>query len=177
MSGRNWLRLAAVLMAALIFQVAVLDQIVVLHAHADVMVLITAAAGLVAGPQRGAIVGFVTGIVADLVTPLPFGLSALTFTILGFALGMLRALPLGRDLASARVGACVAASVVGTALYAVIAALVHQHGVLSSQSADVVVVVGLGALILSLPVLALVNWMLAGSANPSFMPSGGSAIS
>ncbi len=88
MSGANWARLALVVAAGLILQVSVLDQITVLGAHPDVMILIAAAAGMAAGPQRGAIAGFVAGLAADLVINLPYGLSALTFVLLGFGTGL-----------------------------------------------------------------------------------------
>jgi len=174
-NARSWLRLFAVVLAAVVFQVAVLDQIVVLGAHADVMVLIPAAAGLVGGPERGAVVGFVTGLVADLVVSLPFGLSALTFTVLGFGVGLLGLLPASRDAMSVRVGACAAAGASGTAFYALAAVFLHQHGVLGASAASAVVIVALGALVLAYPTLVLVRWVLAGSASSSFIPSGGSA--
>ncbi len=177
MSSRSWLRFAVVLICALVFQVTVLDQIVILGAHPDVMVLIPAAAGLVAGPERGAVVGFVTGLVADLVVSLPFGLSALTFTLVGFGVGLLGMIPASRNDASARFGCCVAAAALGTALYALFAALVNQSGVLGSTAAAAVLVVTLGALVLAYPVIAILGWVLADTSAASYVPSGGSALS
>ena len=85
----NWSRLAAVIVFGLVIQVALLNQIVVWGAHPDLLVLFPVAAGLVQGPQRGAIVGFIAGLAADLVVQLPFGLSPLTFVLAGFAAGLL----------------------------------------------------------------------------------------
>jgi rod shape-determining protein MreD len=175
MSAANWARLSVLLVLALVFQVTVLDQVVVFGAHPDVMVLLPAAAGLVGGPQRGAVVGFVTGLVADLVVNLPYGLSALCFTLLGFAVGLLLAIPAGREFTSAQIGACMVAAAVGTAGYALLAELVHQRGVLSHSTVSAVLVVSVGALVLGYPAILAMRWVLGGSTNPTFIPSGGSA--
>ena len=52
------------------------------------MLLLPVAAGYAAGPDRGAVFGFITGLVADLFLPTPFGLSALVGCLLGFATGI-----------------------------------------------------------------------------------------
>ena len=56
--------------------------------HPDIMILLPIVAGLVGGPSRGASMGFVAGLVADLFLPTPFGLSALVATLIGFAVGV-----------------------------------------------------------------------------------------
>jgi len=48
------------------------------------------AAGLTSGPDRGALAGFAIGVVADLVVVSPFGLTALAYTVVGWAVGSLR---------------------------------------------------------------------------------------
>lgn len=168
-----------VLVGALIVQVAVLDQVVVLGAHPDVMVLIPVASGVIAGSQRGAVIGFVTGLVADLVVPLPYGISAIAFVIAGFLSGLAATARVGRDLPGAESVTVAALGTATTALYAVIAAVLHQPGVLSVDTADVLLIVALGGLVLSYPVLRLLRWCFTGSTAGSVhrMPSGGSALS
>src|SRR5579875_2967657 len=107
MAPSVWGRLGVVVVGALIAQVGVLNGVVVLGAHPDVMVLLPVAAGIIAGPQRGAIVGFVVA-------------------LLGGAT---------------------------SALYAAVAAVLHQPGMLTTGTADVLVVVALGGLVLGYPVL------------------------
>ncbi|MCU1489735.1 MAG: rod shape-determining protein [Acidimicrobiaceae bacterium] len=175
----NWSRLALLLIAALVLQVAVVDQVLVAGDHADLMVLLAAAGGLVGGPQRGAVVGFCTGLFADLVLPTPYGLSLLTFVLLGFVAGLVRNSTAGRDSPGSTVLLCVIGGAVGTLGFAVIAALVGQPGMLR-QATLAVAIVTVGGLVLAWPALRAVSWALAGTrrtAERYAVPSGGSAAS
>lgn len=178
MNAVTWARFALVVLVALVLQVGVLDEVVVLGAHPDVMVLLPIAAGLVAGPSRGAAVGFVTGLVADLVVQLPFGLSALAFVLVGFVAGLLAALPFGRDMPGTAATTLATLGAFGTALYALIGAIVGQPGMLSTQSVRAIVVVLLGGLVLALPVMRAMRWTFdpASGASGFTVPSGGSAL-
>src|SRR5205807_513217 len=64
-----------------------------IHVHRvrpDAMLLVAVLAGLVAGPEKGAVTGFVAGLLADLTLQTPFGLSALVLSLVGFGVGMLQ---------------------------------------------------------------------------------------
>jgi rod shape-determining protein MreD len=173
-----WTRLAAVAVLALVFQVAVLDQIVVWGAHPDVLVILPAAAGLLQGPQRGAIVGFVAGVAADLVVQLPFGLSLLAFVLAGFAAGLIARASTASDGGLADVIRCVLLAVATLALYVLIGTAIGQPGLLTVQTARALGVVAIGAVILSAPVLSLMRWCFLGARRGgwSSVPSGGSAL-
>ncbi|HUZ19560.1 MAG TPA: rod shape-determining protein MreD [Acidimicrobiales bacterium] len=177
MSGLGWARLAIVVVVGVVAQVSVLDQLVVLGAHPDLMVLLAAAAGLAGGPQSGAMVGFTVGLVADLFVDTPFGLSSLTFVIVGYAVGLLRSIPAGRELGSAQVAACVVTGAAGTLLYAVLGALAGQSGMLGHDTANAVLVVMVGSLVLAPIALACLRWVFSGGrARAGYpVPSGGSA--
>jgi rod shape-determining protein MreD len=173
-----WGRVALVALVALLAQVGVLDQIVVLGAHPDVMVVLAGAAGAVGGPSRGAMIGFVLGLVADLVVPTTYGLSSLTFVLVGFAAGLVRSLPGDRDGRSVQVATCVAASAVGTLLYALLGALLGQSVSLGQQVVYATLVVTVGAVVLGVVASGVMRWALRGAdrgepAHP--VPSGGSA--
>jgi rod shape-determining protein MreD len=177
-TGANWARLALVVAAGLILQVSVLDQLTVLGAHPDVMILIAAAAGMAAGPQRGAVAGFVAGLAADLVVNLPYGLSALTFVLLGFGTGLLRANLAAREVETTQAAASAAAAAAGTILYAILGALTGRSGLLGLVTIYAVVDVTLGAVVLAWPVLACLRWVFAGSRARLGLavPRGGSAV-
>ena len=54
----------------------------------DFMMLLAVCAGFVAGPDKGAVVGFAAGLVSDLfLQSTPFGLSALAACLAGFVVG------------------------------------------------------------------------------------------
>lgn len=174
----TWARLALVLLVAWLIQVTLLNQVVLYGAHTDVLVLFPAAAGLLGGAQRGAVVGFVTGLLADLVVQLPYGLSPLCFVIAGFGAGLLVSVPLGRDFIGYETISCAVLGTATVVLYLVVAALIGQHGMLGSQSVRAIVVTGLGALLFGFPVLASIRWCFAGAgrAGSLSVPSGGSAL-
>lgn len=178
MTVQHWLRLAVVAVVALVVQVAVLDQIVVLAAHPDVMILLAGAAGAVCGPARGATIGFVLGLVADLVVPTPYGLSPLTFVLVGFGAGLVRSLPGDRDGRSMQVATCLLSGAAGTLCYAVLAALLGQPGMLDRQVVFSVLVVTVAAVLLAFPAVGALHWVARGAdrgvaGHP--IPSGGSA--
>jgi rod shape-determining protein MreD len=177
MSASSWSRLAFLLLVGLVAQVALMDQIVILGAHPDLLVCFPAAAGLVGGPDRGATVGFASGIVADLVVRLPFGLSALCFTLLGFAVGLVLSIPGGRDLHGVRIATVGAACALGTISYALLGAVVHQPGMLGSALAPAVLISTTAGLVFAAPMLVALSWALGQSSRSGAIPSGGSALS
>lgn len=79
----------ALLLVAL--HTAILPHVRMFGVGADVMLLAAIAAGLVAGPREAAWTGFLAGLVADCYTRTPFGLSALSYCLVGYGVGLLRA--------------------------------------------------------------------------------------
>jgi rod shape-determining protein MreD len=174
----SWSRVVAVTVIGFLFQVTVLDQIVVLGAHPDVMIVLVGAAGAAAGPARGAMIGFVLGLAADLAVTTPYGLSALTFVLIGFAAGLIEALPGERTFAM-QVVTTIAASAIGTLAYALLGALTGQSSFLSSAAVYAMLVVTVGAFVLAPPAVALMRWIAKVAdrvATGKVVPSGGSAL-
>ena len=82
-------RAAVVLFAALVLQVTMLSDLRIVGALGDLMLALTVAAGLTGGADRGVTWGFATGVCYDLVLlDTPFGLSALTYALVGYAVGL-----------------------------------------------------------------------------------------
>lgn len=90
LSGRRWtgLRAALVLLVALVLQVSVLADLRVAGAIGDLLLVAVVAAGITGGADRGAAWGFAAGLLYDLVLDTPFGLTALTYTLVGVAVGV-----------------------------------------------------------------------------------------
>jgi rod shape-determining protein MreD len=177
-NSSHWARLLGVTIVALVVQVAILDNITVLGAHPDILVLLAAGAGMAQGPGRGAIVGFVAGVAADLVVSLPFGISALTFTLVGFSTGLVRPTLASRDVEGPQAAVCIGAAAAGTILYAIIGSLAGTHGLIGVATAEAVLSVTLGAVILAYPVLRVMRWVFTGTRAEAgiSMPRGGSAV-
>jgi rod shape-determining protein MreD len=84
-------RLLVVLVVAAIAQTTLASDVRVLGVAPDLMLLIAISGGLVAGSEVGCILGFLAGLAADsFLTATPFGLSALTYCLVGFGVGVLR---------------------------------------------------------------------------------------
>ncbi len=176
MTLASWVRFLALCLAALVFQVGVLDQVVVGAAHADIFVLLAGACGVVLGPGAGATAAFVLGLFADTVVDLPFGLSPLTFVLVAFSAGLAAGATTGRDRPSADTALCVVAAAAGTLLYAVLGALLGQPDMLGSHTAVALLVVTFGAMILGWPALAALRFVSGPSRQSAGIPSGGSAL-
>ena len=90
MNGRRWtgLRAAVVLVVALLLQLTVVSDLRVAGAIGDVMLAVVVAAGMTGGADRGVVYGFAAGLLYDLTLDTPFGLSALTYALVGYAVGL-----------------------------------------------------------------------------------------
>jgi rod shape-determining protein MreD len=85
------LRVALLMIFAILVQTTFGDDLRVDRIAPDLMVLLAVCAGLTGGAESGAWVGFWGGLLADLsLTATPLGLSALTYCLIGAAVGALR---------------------------------------------------------------------------------------
>jgi rod shape-determining protein MreD len=87
---RRGLLWTAVVLAALVLQSTVFAQITLLKARPDLMYLLTVLVALLEGPASGAVLGFAGGMAEDFLLNTPKGITALTLTLLGYAVGMVR---------------------------------------------------------------------------------------
>ena len=87
---RRLLLLAAVLVAAVLVQSTVLAGLRLAGVRPDLLVLAVVAVAMAADATTGAVFGFAAGLVADLLFDLPVGVSALVYTLAGFAVGAVR---------------------------------------------------------------------------------------
>lgn len=150
-------RAALVLALTLVVHLTLLSRLRIDDVRPDALLLVSLMAGLVAGAERGAVVGFGAGLLADLFLQAPFGLSALTYCLVGFAVGSLQTGIL-RAAWWIPVVAGAAASIGGTVLYAVLGAMVGQPAFVSSRLIAVALIVGLMNGALSPAAVRIVSW-------------------
>ena len=148
-------RLPPLLVVALMLHTAVLPQLRVLDVAPDLLLVLGISAGMVAGPDRGALVGFVAGLLADCFLQTPFGLSALCYSLVAYAVGALQATLLDAPR-SIRVVTAVVASAAGVTSFAVLGAVLGSDELLSGRLPTIVLVVatlnGLLVLLVARPV-------------------------
>jgi rod shape-determining protein MreD len=86
------LRITIFILIAILIQTALGSDLRIFQVAPDLMVVIVICAGLTGGTEAGAWVGFCTGLLTDMfLTSTPVGLSALTYCLIGAAIGALRA--------------------------------------------------------------------------------------
>jgi len=156
--GRNT-RVLLIILVALVLQDPVFDRLQVSRAHPDLLLLLPVVAGLVGGPGEGAWVGFLAGLAADLSLPTAFGLSALVFTLTGFAVGsIVQALIEGPWWVVPLTGAV--GTAIGELLYVVVALVTNQSLVLREPQA-IAYVIGVASAanaLLAMPVALALRW-------------------
>jgi rod shape-determining protein MreD len=90
MSRQNLL-VVVVVLTSLLLQVTVLNRLPLPIGRPDLLVVVVIAFALVGGPQRGALIGFATGLGADLIPPTDHlaGRLAFAYTVVGYFAGLL----------------------------------------------------------------------------------------
>lgn len=149
-----------VLLTALVLQEAVVSRLGVFGAHGDLLILVPVTAALTVGPERGAMAGFAAGIAVDLLVTTPFGLTALSYCIVGYAIGAFQSGVL-RATWFLPILAALAGAAFGTTFWALAATVVGEEGLLGADLGRIVLAVALVAGVLVLPALRVARWVEA----------------
>jgi rod shape-determining protein MreD len=161
--GRTALKVLAVLALGIVVQTTFGSDLRVQDVAPDFMFLLAATAGFCGGPDRGAVIGFLAGLLSDLyLLGTPFGLSALAGCLVGFSVGWARANVVQPRLAMAPVVAA-AGTVLGVALFVVIGYLVGQAQLVAPGKRWLVtqaVIEACYSALFSLPAALLMDWAL-----------------
>ncbi len=160
-----WGRAGLVVFVALMVQLAAVNPISIWSVSGQALIVLPVAAGLVGGPERGALVGFVTGLAFDVFLVTPFGLTALVWTITGFAVGVA-----GRNLMRSSSWSVVAFAAIAAPLaigaFVVIGAILGQEQLLAAPVVPIMVVSTLMT-VLMVPIAApAMRWALTDPHDP-----------
>jgi len=161
-------RLPPVLFAAVIVHTAVSPNLRVLGVAVDVLLLLSIAAGIAGGPERGAAVGFACGVLADCFLQTPFGLSALTYALVGYGVGVFQTGVLHSSWWIPAITGAVA-SVVAVLTFVGLGVVVGQDQLLSWRIVEIAAVIGVLHAVLAPPAVRLMRWALAEGNAPSLV--------
>jgi len=153
------LRLAAMALLLTLIQVGVVSEIPVFGVNADLSPLLVAFVGLLCGSTVGAVYGFATGLLVDLLLLQTLGLSSLIFTLVGYFCGRLREL---RDPHAALTPLLVGAGAAGASLvgYSLMEFMLGVDAPVSLELLRQIVLITVVDAIISLPLWALVRaWL------------------
>jgi rod shape-determining protein MreD len=154
---RTVVRYALLVATAAVLQRALFSELRVDGAVPDVLLVLAVAAGIVGGPDRGAIVGFCSGLALDLMVTTPFGLGAVSYLVAGVLAGSLEEVLVRSARWLTMAIAAVAASV-GVVAFALIGTLLGQQDLVDGHLLTVVVVVAVSTALLVLPVVRTCRW-------------------
>jgi rod shape-determining protein MreD len=170
--SRRFVRLPPFLLAAVVLHTAVLPQLRPFHVGADGLLLVAVCAGLAGGSRTGAWIGFGTGLLADCFLATPFGLSALTYGLVGWAVGSLagRLLRPGSWVLPATV---FSASAGGVVLFAVLGTALGEHGLVTGRLLGVALMVGVLNGLLGPAALAVTRWAVGSPRIEALVLEGG----
>jgi rod shape-determining protein MreD len=87
MTATSWLRAFATVFVAAMLQVVIVSSLVVEGGAPDLLLVAVVALGLLRGSVPGAVLGFVGGLVVDIVTLGTLGVTSLILTLAGFWAG------------------------------------------------------------------------------------------
>ena len=162
------IRLPPVLLAAVVLHTAVFPNLRLFGVAADVLLLLPIAAGIAAGPERGALVGFAAGVLADCFLQTPFGLSALTGCLIGWCVGSFQTGVLHASRWIPVVTALVATAL-GILTFALIGAVLGQDHLLSGRLLTVVGVASVLNAVLSPAAVPIMRWAVAARPVPGLV--------
>jgi len=158
-TARDATRVVLVVVLFVVVQETLVLDLRVGGVHPDIMILLPVVAGIVGGPARGASMGFGAGLAADLFLPTPFGLSALVYCLVGFAVGYATR-AMDRSTWWLAPGAALAASTAAVMLYAVLGAVLGQESMLDTDLGAIVAVVAIVNALLAPVAVRLMRWAL-----------------
>jgi rod shape-determining protein MreD len=171
---RDAARLTLVVFGFVVVQETVMLDLRIGGVHPDIMVLLPIVAGIIGGPGRGATIGFGTGLVADLLLPTPYGLSALVGCLLGFGVG-LATIALDRTAWWLAPVAALGGSALYELTYGALGAVLGQPQMLHVALARIVVVVSVTNAVLAWPAMKAMAWGMAQSSTEG-MPTSDAGV-
>lgn len=151
------LRWILIVSVALVLQIGLATRFRIMGVHPDLLLLVSLCAGLVGGPGTGGVVGFASGLLFDLFLPGRFGVTALSYLLVGYGSGVAGE-AVARPNRWISAGIVVLGSIVGTLLYAMIGQLLGQHSLSDPNLGSIVGMVTVFNAVLAVPVLAVCRW-------------------
>ena len=156
-------RLALVVILAVGLQAGAASAVAVWGVTPEVPLVVAIAGGLVLGSQRGAVLGFATGLALDVLVPArPLGLWALVLTVAGAVAGWVGESGPGMPRRVAQVLTAAAATAGASLAYVALSGLVGSPVVTSVPLWRVVVIASVWSAALVVPVGAVLRWAWEG---------------
>jgi rod shape-determining protein MreD len=150
-------RTGLLLFGALVLQLGLVDDLRIFSVHPELLLAVGIGTAVAWGPERGAVVSFTAGLLADLFLSGRFGITGLAWGGAGFGIGLLAdgIVRRGRIIDAALMALGSAAAVM---VYAVVGALFGEHTLGDDHLLRIVGIVAVTAAVLSPLVVPLCRW-------------------
>lgn len=156
-------RIALVTVTVLVLHVALLSHLSVIGVHPEPFVLLAVIGGLELGTEAGALLGFMAGGAADILSSTPIGLWALIGTVLAVVVGFVRDKAFSTVRSRIPIGLVLATTVTALLSYCALAFVVAEQPVPQARRLlAVLVIASLWNVVLTVPLRALVARAVAG---------------
>jgi rod shape-determining protein MreD len=152
------LRLALLVLAVVVLQTTLFSAgLRVFGVMPDLGLVLTVGVAYYLGADRGAAFGFLTGLAVDLFLSTPLGLSALSFALVGFGVGVVRS---GLVCPSRWVAPMMGAlgGLAGGVLFVAVGTVAGQDHLLALSSARIILVASAYDALLALGVFPIARW-------------------
>jgi rod shape-determining protein MreD len=150
-------RYALLIVTAAILQKAVFSFLRIDGAVPDALLVLSVAAGIVGGSERGATVGFFSGLALDLMVTTPFGLGAVCYLAAGVLAGVLET-SIVRSARWLTMAIAALSSAAGVAVFALAGTLLGRAQMLGSTLVVTAAVVAVSSAVLVLPFARACRW-------------------
>lgn len=153
-------RIGLVVLSAAVLQRGLFSQLRIGGITADLFLLLAVVGGLTAGPDRGAVMGFISGLTIDLLLQSPLGLTALTYCVVGFVSGRYQ-LSVTRSSRWRLMLTTGVASALGYGLLVVVGWVLGQRNMLTDRLPAVLLMVGVTNALLAPLAVRVLRWAWA----------------
>jgi rod shape-determining protein MreD len=150
-------RLTLVVLSTAVLQVGLIAQVPIAGARGMILLLLAIAGGIALGPERGAIVGFVSGLAFDLLITTPLGLSAFVFSVVGWVAGRYQ-VTVTRSARWRMVLTAAVGSALGYSMLVVVGWLLGQPNMISERLVVILLVVSLMNAVLCPLAVSVLRW-------------------
>lgn len=151
------LKAGILLVVVLVFQVELFSDMRFFGIMPELLLGAAIAGGWAGGPDRGAIVGFSAGMLYDLYLPTPLALSALSYMLIGFAVGTISAGIAESGEKPLRRAVSLVALPVGITLFVVLGELLGQD-LYTGTFAKLIIIATLYTALLMAPIHLGMRW-------------------
>jgi rod shape-determining protein MreD len=154
------LRLALLILAVVVLQTTLFSAgLRMFGVVPDLGLVLTVAVAFYLGPERGAVFGFLTGLAVDMFLSTPLGLSALSFALVGYGVGILQT---GFVRSSRWVAPIMGGlgGVAGGVLFVAVAAVAGQDQLLALNSVRVILLAGMYDALVALAAFPVARWAI-----------------